>query len=192
MAEAQAPPPARRAPDRAPPPDPRRGLAASPRVIIDTPSLTGSIALKGARIDDLFLKGYHEEVAKTSPLVELLRPEGMADAYFAELGWVGANLPGLPDATPSGPWPQGRRLAPGQPVVLTYANGQGLTFTRTIAVDDKYMFTVTDTVANQGRRAGHPGALRLGGAPGPSARSEQERPRPRRRHRRAGLDPACS
>ncbi len=61
---------------------------------VDTPSLTGSIDLRGARFDDLFLKGYHVEVAKTSPLVELLRPEGMADAYFAELGWVGANLPG--------------------------------------------------------------------------------------------------
>ena len=71
-------------------------LALSPRVIIDTPSLSGSIALKGARLDDLFLKNYHVDVAKSSPLVELLRPEGMTNAYFAEAGWVGANLPGLP------------------------------------------------------------------------------------------------
>ncbi len=72
-------------------------LAQSPRVAIDTPALVGSMSLKGAHIDSLLLKGYHYDIAKTSPLVELLRPEGSADAYFATAGWVGANLTGLPD-----------------------------------------------------------------------------------------------
>jgi YidC/Oxa1 family membrane protein insertase len=125
-------------------------LALSPRVNIDTPSLTGSIALKGARVDDLFLKGYHVEVAKTSPLVELLRPEGMTDAYYADLGWVGANLPGLPGDQTMWTLASGGTLSPGRPVVLTYAAPSGLNFTRTIAVDARSMFTVTDTVANQG------------------------------------------
>src|SRR5450755_403973 len=35
-----------------------QALAMSPRVPIDTPSLEGSIALKGGRIDDLVLKKY--------------------------------------------------------------------------------------------------------------------------------------
>ncbi len=35
-------------------------------------------------------------------------------------------------------------------MVLTYQAPSGLTFTRTIAVDAKAMFTITDTVANQG------------------------------------------
>jgi YidC/Oxa1 family membrane protein insertase len=61
-----------------------QALAVTPRVIIETPALSGSMSLKGARFDDLFLNGYHTEVAKTSPRIELLRPEGMADAYFAE------------------------------------------------------------------------------------------------------------
>jgi YidC/Oxa1 family membrane protein insertase len=34
--------------------------------------------------------------------------------------------------------------------VLTYDNGQGLLFTRTLSVDDTYMFTVVDTVTNRG------------------------------------------
>ena len=69
-----------------------QALARSPRIVVDTPSLTGSISLVGARVDDLFLKNYHVDVAKTSPLVELLSPAGVKDAYYAESGWLGANL----------------------------------------------------------------------------------------------------
>jgi len=127
-----------------------QALAQSPRVAIDTPSLSGSISLKGARLDDLLLKGYHEDVSKTSPLVRLLTPEGAANAYFAAQGWVGANLPGVPDQntvwTVATPGP----LTPSHPIALTYASPAGLTFTRVIAVDDKAMFTFTDTVTNGG------------------------------------------
>jgi YidC/Oxa1 family membrane protein insertase len=125
-----------------------QALAGSPRVPIDTPALTGSISLKGARIDDLLLKGYHEEVSKTSPLVELLRPAGMVDAYFAETGWVGANLAGLPNPDTVWTLAAGDVLSPGHPVTLTYAAPGGLTFKRLISVDENYLFTITDTVLN--------------------------------------------
>ena len=46
-----------------------------------------------------------------------------------------------------------RHAVAGHPVTLTWDNGQGLVFTRVIAIDDKYMFTVTDSVANKARRA---------------------------------------
>jgi YidC/Oxa1 family membrane protein insertase len=125
-------------------------LAASPRVAIDTPSVKGSINLKGGRIDDVVLKKYRETVDPSSPNVVLLSPSGAPNAYYAEHGWVAeagkdVTVPG-PDtvwkAESKGP------LTVSTPVTLTYDNGNGLVFTRTIGVDENYMFTVTDSVAN--------------------------------------------
>jgi len=132
-----------------------QALAQSPRIEIDTPSLKGSIALKGGRIDDLTLKDYRETVDPNSPLVVLLSPAGTPHAYYAEQGFVAAAgadlaLPGadtLWSAETQGP------LTPNSPVKLVYDNGKGLKFTRTISVDDKYMFTIVDTVENSGGEA---------------------------------------
>ncbi|HTK36711.1 MAG TPA: membrane protein insertase YidC [Caulobacteraceae bacterium] len=121
-------------------------LAQSPRIGIDTPDLKGSISLKGGRIDDLFLKNYPQTIGKDSPPVELFRPEGAKQAYFADLGWTGGGAA----PTPNTVWTKasGDRLGPGKPILLTWDNGQGLTFNRAITVDDQYMFTVVDTVIN--------------------------------------------
>jgi YidC/Oxa1 family membrane protein insertase len=133
-----------------------KALAASPRVRIETPALTGSVALKGGRIDNLELKGYRETTNPKSPLVELLRPEGADHAYFVQTGWTGANAPGLPDEDTLWTAPTGAVLSPDHPATLTYTAPTGLVFTRTLAVDDKAMFTVTDQVIN---RAAAPVAL---------------------------------
>lgn len=127
--------------------------AASPRVRIETPALSGSVSLRGARLDDLYLKQYRETVAKNAPPVELLRPEGAKHAQFAEFGWAGANVPGLPTAATIWTQTAGSTLAPGAPVTLQTTNGAGLTFTRQISVDDRFMFTISDTVANTGAGA---------------------------------------
>jgi len=124
-------------------------LAASPRVVIDTPSVGGSIDLKGGKIDDIILKDYHETVDPKSPNVRLFSPPGAPDAYWAETGFVspaGAKTPGLEAV-----WTADRpTLTPTQPVTLTWDNGAGLVFKRVVAVDDKYMFTIVDSVANSG------------------------------------------
>ncbi|MBF0664559.1 MAG: membrane protein insertase YidC, partial [Brevundimonas sp.] len=119
------------------------------RVPIRTGTLTGSMSLTGGRIDDLFLTRYRETIDKDSPAVELFRPEGMKHAFYAQFGWTGPNIPGgVPG--PTTPWrlTQGSTLTPTTPVVLTWDNGAGLRFTRRVSVDEQYMFTLTDTVAN--------------------------------------------
>jgi YidC/Oxa1 family membrane protein insertase len=123
-------------------------LAATPRVRIDTPTLAGSIDLKGARIDDLVLKKYAKTIEKNSPPVRLLSPSGAPGAYFAAFGWRGEGLvaPGADTVWTA----SSQTLTPGHPVTLSADNGQGQRFQLTIAVDDQYMFTVKQSVANAG------------------------------------------
>jgi len=127
-------------------------IAASPRVPIDTPSIKGSINLKGARIDDVVLKKYRETVDPKSPNVVLLSPSGAPDAYYSEQGWVAGtdSKVDVPGADTVWTASAGATLTPQSPLTLTYDNGKGLIFKRTIAVDENYMFTVTDAVENKG------------------------------------------
>jgi YidC/Oxa1 family membrane protein insertase len=120
------------------------------RVAIDTPTVDGSLLLKGARFDDLRLKKYRETVDPKSPEVILLAPKRTAFPYYADFGWVAQARVATPGQDT--PWKlvSGTKLAPGSPVTLEWNNGQGLDFTRKITVDDKYMFTVTDTVRDAG------------------------------------------
>ncbi len=62
-------------------------LQDSPRVAIESQALVGTIALKGARVDDLILTRYRETVEADSAQIELLSPAGTARPYFADFGW---------------------------------------------------------------------------------------------------------
>ena len=127
-------------------------LAASPRVKIETPSVVGSISLKGGRIDDLSLVKFRETVDPNSPPIVLYSPSGSAEPYYAEFGWVGAtgSTVRLPDQNTVWQQENSGALTPSSPVVLKYDNGEGLIFRRTISVDDRYLFTVKDQVTNTG------------------------------------------
>jgi YidC/Oxa1 family membrane protein insertase len=129
-----------------------QALAATPRVAIQTPDLAGSISLTGAKLDDLYLSQYRQTTQGGSPPVELLRPFGADNAYYAVNGWVGAPA-GMP--TESTPWTlvSTGPLTPTAPAELTYTAPSGLLFHRQIKVDAQYMFTITDTVTNQSQAA---------------------------------------
>ena len=123
-------------------------LRESPRVVINTPQLAGSINLKGARIDDLTLTAYRETIAKNSPPIRLLSPGGAPDAYFAGFGWAGDGvaLPG-----PETLWTaDAKELTPTSPVTLSWTNPSGQTFSIRVSIDQKYMFTIDQTVTNKG------------------------------------------
>jgi YidC/Oxa1 family membrane protein insertase len=127
-------------------------LAASPRVRVETPIVSGSIALKGARIDDLALIKYRETVDPKSPAVVLLAPSGSPHPFYAEFGWSppsGTQVK-LPNAETVWRQEGSGALSVGKPVTLVHDNGEGLEFRRTIAIDDKYMFTIKDEVVNKG------------------------------------------
>jgi YidC/Oxa1 family membrane protein insertase len=126
-------------------------LTASPRVPIATESLQGSIALKGARIDDLALVKFRETVDPKSPPIVLLSPSGTPDPFYAEFGWTNAAGANVAVPTADTQWTQSGSgaLGVGRPVTLAYDNGQGLEFRRTIAVDDKFLFTIKDEVVNK-------------------------------------------
>jgi YidC/Oxa1 family membrane protein insertase len=123
-------------------------LGESPRVRIATPSLAGSINLKGARFDDLTLVRQREAISPTSPAVRLLSPAGAQGAYFAGFGWTGNGV-AAPDAnavwTASAP-----TLTPGKPVTLSWTNTTGQKYELIVAVDDGYLFTVRQRVTNMG------------------------------------------
>ena len=123
-------------------------LASGPRVSIRTPSLLGSINLKGAQIDDLLLLDQRQTIAKTSPPVRLLSPLGARGAYIAQFGWTaqGGEAPGLDTLWKA----DSPTLSPGHPVTLTTEAADGTRYQIKIAVDEGYLFTVQQSVTNAG------------------------------------------
>ena len=76
-------------------------LAVNERVIIQTPSLTGSINLQGAILDDLTLSNYKVSLEDNSDNIDLLSPDGTSNPYYIEFGSVerGNALVHLPFAS---------------------------------------------------------------------------------------------
>ena len=137
-----------------------RALELSPRVLIETPRLSGSLALTGARLDDLTMKDYQTDLDPESPLVSLLHPSRMVGGYFAEFGWVassGISLT-LPDAETL--WQADRDvLAPGSPVTLRWTNPENVTFNLIFDVDANFLFTVTQNISGLPSQIANAGGL---------------------------------
>ena len=123
-------------------------LGDGPRVAINTPSLKGSIGLKGARFDDLELVRQLDSINADAKPIRLLSPAGTKESYFGQFGWSGQGV-AVPDAdtvwTASAP-----TLTPGHPVTLSWTNPTGLKFEQIVAVDDGYLFTIKQRVSNLG------------------------------------------
>jgi YidC/Oxa1 family membrane protein insertase len=133
-------------------------LASSKRVTIDSKSLGGSINLTGGLLDDLTLKAYRETIDPSSPNIVLFSPKGAADPYWAESGFVAEKGSNAKLPVWNTEWTSdSNTLTTDKPVTLTYDNGAGLIFHRKFSVDDRYMFTIANSVEN---KSGEPVALR--------------------------------
>ncbi len=119
------------------------------RVTIETPELSGSISLRGARFDDLLLNNHKISQEEDAGNIRLLHQFGGTSAYFARFGWTAKNrdvsfVPG-----PGTAWTaDGNILTPDAPVTLSWTNAAGVTFRLEIAVDDQFMFSVNQSVVN--------------------------------------------
>lgn len=125
-------------------------LTSAQRIEIESDAVIGSFSLTGARLDDLRLRRYTEEV-DGDELVSLMNPAGSANSLYARDGWV-SSTPGitnLPGATTEWTLMSGNRLTPDTPIMLSYDNGAGLDFVRTVSMGEDYVFEVTDTVTNR-------------------------------------------
>lgn len=124
-------------------------LKVDSRVKIEAPDLHGSLSLRGARIDDLRLTRYKSTLSPESPDVSLLQPMGTPRAYYMESGWSSADKAiELPASTTIWTLTTPGALTPSHPITLRWASSQGVTFEKTIAIDDHYLFTITDRVRN--------------------------------------------
>ena len=132
-------------------------IAEDERIEIRSSSVSGSIRLKGGRIDDLLLTKYNVTLGDESEKVTLLSPERAPTPYFIDYGWqrtrgMDQDYP-LPDEQTVWNIQEGAALTPDSPITLTWENGRGLKFTRTISMDDKYMFTISQSVENTSAQA---------------------------------------
>ena len=124
-----------------------------PRLKIAAPRVQGSISLLGARLDDLVLRDYHEEVDPDSPLVRLLEPRADPQPYYVQFGWTAdspdVKVPDL-DAVWTASAPE---LTAATPVTLSWDNGAGQVFEIALSIDGNYMFTADQRVRNAGSAA---------------------------------------
>ncbi len=123
-------------------------LALSPRVTFATEKLQGSIALKGARFDDLVMPKYRVELAETSPAVTLFSPNGDIQAYFAQAGWISAdNKTQVPDQNSL--WQADKQsISANKTVTLRWTNNANVTFIIIVSLDENYMFQINQRVEN--------------------------------------------
>ena len=118
------------------------------RVKRDSPKVKGSISLVGARFDDLVLPKYRATFNKNSGPTILLSPSMYKEAYFVEFGWLSDD--GIDVPTAETIWNSNKEtLKANGDVTLSWKNSQNMEFKIHVALDNNYMFKITQTVKNQ-------------------------------------------
>ena len=123
-----------------------------PRVLLNSNETSGSISLKGARIDDITLTQYRETLDADSSLINLLLKSNEKNPYFIEHGWSSPDGLKVPNGKTL--WKSSKNLlSPDTSITLSWDNGEGITFYQDISVDDTFMFTINQRVKNNTNNA---------------------------------------
>ena len=138
-----------------------------PRISMISKEVSGSISLKGARIDDITLTQYKETLEPESELIRLLLKSNGDSPYFIEFGWSSPDGIKVPNGKSL--WKSSSNiLSPDKKITLKWNNGENITFYQDISIDDSFMITVNQRVENNSnnsvtlypygliRRAGEP------------------------------------
>ena len=130
-------------------------IVSNKRVLINAPSLKGSINLKGAILDDLLLLNYKESLDENSKNINLFYPDQTANPYYLEIGWKSSNkssnidLPNLETEWST----TGQTLSPTTPITLYWTNKDNITFKIYYEIDDQYMLQVNQEINNKSIKA---------------------------------------
>ena len=118
------------------------------RIIVENEKVTGSISLQGAIFDDLSFKNYKTTLDSEENVV-FLNPKETQDGYYIESGWTSVgNKIAVPNLDTIWKVKGNRVLSNNSDVTLEWENGRGLTFTKTISLDEKYLFKIKQKVKN--------------------------------------------
>ena len=121
-----------------------------PRVSLMSKEISGSISLRGARIDDVTLTQYRETIDPESTLINLLLKSNERNPYFIEFGWSSPDGVKIPNGKTL--WKSSKQiLSPNTNVTLSWDNGEGVIFYQDISIDDTFMFTVNQRVKNNSK-----------------------------------------
>ena len=123
-------------------------LSENDRIQFENNNIIGSISLKGAVIDDLTFKQYKTKL-KSDERVILLNPRNNEDGYLIESGFVTTNKNiDVPDSSTIWKIQGNNKLTNKTPIKLVWSNSQGITFEKSISLDDQFLFTIKQKVIN--------------------------------------------
>ena len=126
-------------------------LESTPRVRIETARVSGSISLLGGRIDELSLNDYKTTLEADASIVEILFPANEGNGQYALHGWAaaaGVDATAVPGPNTVWSVAEGDTLTPDTPITLSWDNGAGLRFFKEIAIDEDFLFTITQSAEN--------------------------------------------
>ena len=123
-------------------------LNQSERINFENESIVGSIALKGGVIDDLTFKQYNVSL-DSQEKVTLLSPRNSKDGYLIESGFITSDKNvEIPNSSSIWKVSGNNKLTDQSPIKISWTNDQGITFEKEIALDDKYLFSIKQSVIN--------------------------------------------